>query len=166
MWFIKNKNYCRKLKVLMLQLLADRFSIDRDWVQNHIANCPKCQQRIMRLGKVELAIALLKSQPHNLDLLMRANTQAIGVLKHSLRTATKAERLRSVRPEPGALERCSRYKHSFANAAACIAIAVLMNSSAFSSAKTFEDKSRKAVENYYVKQLGKEVAAEIFSTNA
>jgi hypothetical protein len=148
----------------MHQLLTD--SIDQNWVRNHIANCPRCQRRIIRLGKVELAISLLKSKPHDLDLLMRANTQAIGVLKHGLRTTTRAEYLRNVRPEPSILERCSKYKHSFANAAACIAIAVLMKSSAFSSAKTFERQSRKAVEHYYTSQVGEDIARDIFTTHA
>ncbi len=166
MWVVKKKNYCRQLKDIMYQLLTDRFDVDRHWVRNHIANCPRCQRRIMRLGKIELAISLLKSQPHNLDLLMRANTQAIGVLKHSLRTTTRAEHLRNIRPEPGILERCSRYKHPLANAAACIAIAALLKSSAFSSAQTFETKSRKAVEHYYASQVGKDIADDIFTTNA
>jgi hypothetical protein len=166
MWVVKEKNYCRQLKDLMYQLMTSRFSVDRHWVRNHIANCPRCQRRIMHLGKVELAISLLKSQPHNLDLLMRANTQAIGVLKHSLRTTTRAEHLRNARPEPSILERCSRYKHSFANAAACIAIAVLMKSSIFSSAKTFESKGRKAVEHYYASQVGEDIARDIFTTHA
>ena len=166
MWVVKKKNYCKQLKVLMYQLLTDKFSVDRHWVRNHIANCPRCQRRIMRLGKVELAISLLKSQPHELDLLMRANTQAIGVLKHSLRTTTRAEHLRNARPEPGILERCSRYKHPLANAAACITIAVLMNSNAFSSAKTFESEGRKVVEHYYASQVGKDIADDIFTTHA
>jgi hypothetical protein len=77
-----------------------------------------------------------------------------------------AEHLRNAHPEPSILERCSKYKHSFANAAACIAIAVLMNSSAFSSAKTFENKSRKAVEHYYDSQVGEDIASDIFTTHA
>jgi anti-sigma factor RsiW len=160
---IKVKNYCRQLKDLINRFLVDKLMLDRHWVRNHIANCPRCQRRVMLLGKVELAISLLKSQPHRLDLLMRANTQAIGVLKHSLRTTTKARLLRNVRPEPGIFERCARYKRSFANAAACIAIAVLLKSGAFSSAQVFESKGRKAVEHYYASQAGEDIARDIFT---
>jgi hypothetical protein len=163
---VKVKNYCRQLKELINRFLIDKRMLDRQWVQNHVANCPRCQRRIMNLGKVELAISLLKSQPHRLDLLMRANTQAIGVLKHSLRTTTKAEHLRNVRPEPGIFEKCSRYKRSFANAAACIAIAVLMKSGTFSSGQAFENKGRKAVEHYYASQAGEDIARDVFKTNA
>ena len=166
MWAAKAKNYCRQLRDRVLRLLADSFTLDRHWIQNHIANCPRCQRRLARLGKVELAISLLKSQPHSLDLLMRANTQAIGVLKHCLRTTAKAEHLRNIRPDLSIIERCSRYKHSFANAAACIAIAVLMKSSAFSSAKMFESKGQKAVEHYYASNAGEDIARDIFTTNA
>ncbi|MCJ7728822.1 MAG: hypothetical protein MUO27_02935 [Sedimentisphaerales bacterium] len=163
---VKEKNYCRQLKDLICQLLAGRYSLDRHWVRSHITNCPRCQRRLAHLGKVELAISLLKSQPHSLDLLMRANTQAIGVLKHCLRTTTKAEQLRNARPDLSIIERCSRYKQSFANAAACIAIAVLMKSSTFSSAQTFETKGRKAVEHYYASQAGEDIARDIFTTHA
>jgi hypothetical protein len=97
---------------------------------------------------------------------MRANTQAIGVLHRSLRTAPKAELLRNARPEPSIFERCSKYKHSLANAAACIAIAILMKNSVFYSAKTFEAEGQKAVEHYYTSRAGEDIARDIFSTNA
>ena len=165
MWASKKKNRCRQLIDRVLRLLAESFSPDRCWIQNHIATCPRCQRRLARLGKVELAITLLKSRPHRLDLLMRANTQAIGVLRHSLRTTAKAEHLRNIRPEPSIFERCSKYKHSLANAAACIAVAILMKNSAFYSAKTFETKGQKAVEHYYASRAGEDIARDIFSTN-
>ena len=166
MWAAKGKNYCRQLRDRVLMLLADSFSLDRHWMQNHIANCPRCQRRLAHLGKVELAISLLKSQPHNLNLLMRANTQAIGVLKHCLRTTAKAEHLRNIRPDLSIIERCARYKNSFASVAACIVIAVLIKGSAFSSAKMFESKGKKAVENYYASNAGEDIARDIFTKNA
>jgi hypothetical protein len=166
MWAAKAKTSCRQLRNRVLRLLADSFSPDRRWIQNHIANCPHCQRRLARLGNVELAISLLKSQPHNLDLLMRANTQAIGVLKHCLRTTAKAEHLRNIRPDMSIIERCSRYKRSFANVAACIVIAILMKSGTFSSAKMFESKGQKAMEHYYTCNAGEDIASDIFTTNA
>jgi hypothetical protein len=164
MRIIKVKNYCRQIKGLISRLLVERFILDRQWVQSHVANCPRCQRRLMLLGKVELAISLLKSQPHRLDLLMRANTQAIGVLKHSLRTTAKADLLRNIRPEQGIFERCSRYKRSFLNAAACIAIAVLLKTSVFSSGQTFESEANKAMKHYYASQAGEDIARDIFTT--
>ena len=166
MWAAKGKTCCRQLRDRVLRLLADSFAPDRHWIQNHIANCPRCRRRLSHLGNVELAISMLKSQPHNLDLLMRANTQAIGVLKHCLRTTAEAERLRNIRPDLSIIERCSRYKHSFANVAACIAIAILMKSGTFSSARMFESKGQKAVEHYYASNAGEDIARDIFTTNA
>ncbi|MGA2070921.1 MAG: hypothetical protein ABSG97_06190 [Sedimentisphaerales bacterium] len=166
MWAAKAKTCCRQLRGRVLRLLADSFSPDRHWIQNHIVSCPRCQRRLSRLGNVELAMTLLKSQPHNLDLLMRANTQAIGVLKHCLRTTAEAERLRNIRPDLSIIERCSRYKHSSANVAACIVIAILMKSGTFSSAKMFETKSQKAMEHYYASNAGEDIARDIFTTNA
>jgi hypothetical protein len=166
MWPAKEKSRCSQLIDRVLRLATDSFSPDRHWIQNHIVNCPRCQRRLARLNKVELAISLLKSRPHSIDLLKRANTQAIGVLKHSLRTTTKAEHLRNIRPEPSIFERCSKYKHSLANCAACIAIAILMKNSFFYSAKTFESKGQKAMEHYYASRAGEDIARDIFSTNA
>ncbi len=166
MWAAKEKSRCRQLIDKALRLLAGSISPDRQWIQNHIANCPRCQRRLARLGKVELAISLLKSRPHSLDLLMRANTQAIGVLKHGLRTTARAEKLRNTHPDLGILEKFLKYKHSLANCAACIAVAVLMKNSAFYSAKTFETKGHKAVEHYYVSHVGEDIARDIFTTNA
>jgi len=160
------KNYCRQIKGLINRFLADSFTLDRHWVRNHVANCPRCQRRIMLLGKVELAMSLLKSQPHRLDLLMRANTQAIGVLKHALRTTPKAEMLRNIRPEPGIIEKLSKYKRSLINAAACIAIAVLMKTSVFSSGQTFERQANKAMEHYYASNAGEDIARDIFTPQA
>ena len=166
MWAANKKNRCRQLIDQALRLLADSIGPDRHWIQNHIATCPRCQRRLARLGKVELAITLLKSRPHGLDMLKRANTQAIGVLRRDLRITAKAEHLRNIRPEPGIFERCSKYKHSLASAAACIAIAILMKNSAFYSARTFETKGQKAVEHYYASRAGEDIARDIFSTNA
>jgi hypothetical protein len=166
MWASKGKNHCRQIKDRVLRLLAESFSLDRYWIQNHIANCPRCQRRLAHLGKVELAMSLLKSRPHNLSLLMRANTQAIGVLKHCLRTTPKAEHLRTIRPDLSIIERFAGYKHALAGVAACIVIAFVMKYGAFSSAKMLESKGQKAVEHYYASNAGEDIAHDIFTTNA
>src|SRR4030042_5066513 len=98
---------CKRIRYWLYETLRNRFSFDADWVQNHIANCPKCQRRFASVSRVNLALSLVKSQPHKLDLLMRANTQAIGVLKHSLREAPKTQRLKTMQPEPKLLEICN-----------------------------------------------------------
>ena len=94
---------------------------------------------------------------------MRANAQAIGVLKHGLRRAPKARKLRTILPEPKLFERCSKYKRSVANVAACIAILFLMKIGIFSSMDKFQTEGQKAVKQYYASRVGQDLADEIFS---
>jgi len=161
---IKGNNTCRQIRNWLYKAINSRFGLEADWVQNHIANCPRCQRRFASIGRVNLALSIIKSQPHKLDLLMRANTQAIGVLKHSLRDAPKARKLKVIRPEPRLLERCGKYKHSAVNAAACIAILFFMKIAVFSSMDKFQTQGQKIIKHYYVSQVGQDLADDIFST--
>ena len=143
--------------------------------QNHITNCSRCQPREIgrndrpshgvSYGKVNLALSAIKSQPHKLDLLMCANAQAIGVLKHSLRRAQKAKKLRTIRPEPKLRERFGKYASSTANIAACIAIMLLMKIGVFSSMDTFQTQGQKVIKQYYASRVGDDLADEIFPTD-
>ncbi len=162
MYLDRKENRCRRLRVWLYNFLARRFTLDWRWIQNHIADCPRCRRRIADLGRVDLAFSLLKSEPHSIDLLRRANAQAIGVLKRTLRSTAKAQQLRTIRPEPTFVEKCGRYKHALINAAACIVIALLMKSGTFFSADRLQRESRKAVEHYYAKQVGSDLASEVF----
>jgi len=153
---------CRQIRAHLHKAIRSHFGSNADWVQNHIGNCPRCQRRFASIGKVNLALSLVKSQPHKLDLLMRANTQAIGVLKHSLREAPRAKTLKNIKPEPSLLERCSMYKGSAANAAACISILFLMKTGVFSFMDRFQTEGQKVVKQYYVNQVGEDLANDIF----
>ena len=155
-------NECRQIRTRLYEAVSNRLGFNAHWVQNHIANCPRCQRRLASVGKVNLALSALKSQPHKLDLLMRANTQAIGVLKHSLRREAKAEKLKTILPEPKLLERCRKYSHSAANVAACIAILLLVKMSVFSSMDKFHTEAQKVIKQYYARQVGQDLADEIF----
>jgi hypothetical protein len=166
MFIYKKDNQCRRLQEWFGKLIAEKLILNRRWIQNHIANCPKCQQRTAHLGRVDFALSLLKSEPHSIELLMRANTQAISVLKHALRKSAQAGKLRQAKPEPGILDVCVKYKQPLFNAAACILIAVLMKASVFSSGSRFQAQSQKAVENYYAKNIGDDLTREIFSNQA
>jgi len=158
-----SSNKCRQIRAWLHKAINSRLGLDADWVQNHIANCPRCNRRLVNVGKVNLALSAMKSQPHKLDLLMRANTQAIDVLKHSLRRAPKAQKLRVMVPEPELFERCSKYTQSAANVAACIAILLLMKIGIFSSMDKFQTQGQKVVEQYYASQVGEDLADEVFS---
>jgi len=155
-------NKCRQIRSRLLRLVGSSLRLDAGWAQKHIADCPRCQLRIIGVGKVEMALSLVKSQRHHLDLLMRANVQAVGVLKHSLREAPKAERLKQALPEPTLSEGLSKYKHSAANVAACFAILVLMKIGVFSSMDKFQSRGQEVFRQYYAMYIGQDLADEIF----
>ena len=160
---IKLNNQCRRIRTWLYAAMSRRFGPEANWLHNHIMYCPRCQQRLVSYGKVNLALSFMKSQPHGLDLLMRANTQAIHVLKHSLRREPKAQKLERKLPEPKLLERCSHYGHSAANLAACIVILLLMKIGVFSSMNNLQTQGQKVIKQYYVKQVGEDLADEIFA---
>jgi hypothetical protein len=90
----------------LLDTAHRRFGLDAPWVRRHVASCPKCQQRLAGLTKVDLALSVIKSQPHRLDLLTRANTAAIRMLSPRPRTGSSRpgpnRRSPSATPEPRA----------------------------------------------------------------
>lgn len=157
------KNKCKQVRLRLSNIFLSRLDTSNGWVANHIKKCEKCQKRIIGLGNVDFAFSLLKSQPHKIDLLMRANTQAINVLKHSLRNAPKAQKLKMARPQPKWHRRNSRQIQALLSAAACIAVVVLLKFGAFSSADTVEKHGKNIMRNYYAKHLGQETADELFS---
>ena len=159
---INKNNKCRRTRGWLSEAISRRFDPDAHWLQSHIANCPRCQSRFASYGKVNLAISAIKSQPHKLDLLMCANEQTIGVLKHSLRRAKKAGELKKVRPEPKFLEKYSRYSSSALNVAACMTILLLMKIGVFSSMNMFQSQGEKAIKIYYANRIGNDLADEIF----
>jgi hypothetical protein len=156
------KNKCSQTRNALGKAVAKHLRFNSGWLQGHIANCPRCQQRLNRIGKVNIALALLKSQPHNLDLLKRANTQAINVLKHPLRYAPKADKLKDIQPEPGWITRYCNFNRSVGNAAACILIMLLLKAGVFASMDNINQKGNVTLKNYYSKHLDQDTVFDIF----
>jgi len=94
---------------------------------------------------------------------MCANVQTIGVLKHSLRRAKEAGKLKTIRPEPKFLEKYSKYTSSALNVAACMTILLLMKIGVFSSMNMFQTQGQKVIQKYYANRIGDDLAEEIFS---
>jgi len=161
----KTKNKCRRIRAWLYETLSRSFGPEANWLNEHITSCPRCQKRLISCGKVNLALSFMKSQPHGVDLLMRANTRAIAVLKHSLRSEPKAHKLEEKLPEPKILERYSRYGQSLANFAACIVILLLMKIGVFSSMDQFNNQGQRAMKQYYTRQVGEDLADEVFPKN-
>ena len=158
----KIRNKCGSIRGRMQKAIAARINLDSGWVAEHIATCPRCQKRLGNFGRVKLAMTLLKSQPHTLNLLAKANTQAINVLKHSLREAPKAEVLKAAKPDLSIFEKCRRRAQPALNAAACIMIIALSKAGIFSSIENSQKTGNTVARNYYTMHVGSEMADDIF----
>ena len=159
---VKANNECSRIRAWLFTAMSSRFGPDTDWLQNHISKCLRCLRRFVSGGKVNLTLSFMKTQPHRLDLLMRANAQAIGVLNHCLRQAPRARQLRTILPEPKLMERCGKYGYSAAILVVCISILLLMKISVFSSMDKFHTEAQKVNKQYYTRQVGQYLADEIF----
>lgn len=129
---------------------------------DHIAACPRCQKRLALTNRVELALCLLKSQPHDLNLLARANTQAIGVLKHSLRDAPQSEKLRRSKPDHTWIDKKRPAMERMLNIAACLFVVLLIRMGVTASLLDVQKKGKTAVHNYYARNLDSRLMQEIF----
>ena len=156
-----NNNPCKQVRSRqgMWASLKGRM---RDRLSDHIATCPRCQNRLALVNRVELTFGLLKSQPHDMDLLARANTKAIGVLKHSLRDAPRSEELRHSRPEQNWLEKKRPVIERVLNIAACLFIVVMIRMGVTSSLTDVKNKGETALHNYYARNLDSQLYNEIF----
>lgn len=159
---IKADNKCRRIRTWLYTAMRRRLGVETGWVHDHILDCPRCRRRLASWGKVNLALSFMKASPHSLDLLMRANGQAIRTLKHGLRDEPKAQKLKVSLPEPKLVERCGRYGQSLGNLAACVTILLLMKVGVFSSMDMFQTEGQEVMRQYYAKQVGQDLAEEVF----
>jgi anti-sigma factor RsiW len=161
-----NPNQCKRIRNWLYSALSRHVNPEAAWLQNHIANCPRCRKRFISHSRVNLALSFIKSQPLNLSLLRRANEQTINVLKHSLREVPKADKLRQIKPEPTLMEKWSRHIQPVGNLAACAAVLLLMKTGIFSSMDGFQTRGQKVIRQYYAKQVGEDLAEEIFPSDS
>lgn len=153
---------CGRIRRHLLDCANHRLGPEAPWVQRHVANCPRCQRRLAALTKVNLALSAIKSQPHQLDLLMRANTAAVKMLSHALRHEAQDRQLEEARPEPCLMERCLGHRYAIANVAACVAILFLTKAGIFSSFDKARTQGQEVMKNYYTTQVGEDLASEVF----
>ncbi len=155
---------CRRIRQRLADSARRRLGPEAVWVQRHVAGCPRCQRRLAAIARVDLALSAIKSQPHRLDLLMRANSAALRMLNHQLREAAQARRLEEARPEPCIFERCGRYRGILTNVAACIAILFLTKAGIFSSFDKARTRGQTVMKQYYAAQAGEDLAGEVFES--
>jgi hypothetical protein len=132
-------------------------------LSDHIAACPHCQKRLALAGRVELAFELLKAQRHEIDLLARANAKAIGVLKHSLRSAPQTAKLRRSRPDCSWLDKKSVVIEKIFNIAACLFVIAMVRMGVASSFLDVQNKGKTALHHYYARNLDSQTADDLFS---
>lgn len=161
----KQDNPCRavrgKWSNLMDSMLNRAFGT---FLRSHIEHCPRCSRRLMDLHRVEWAILLTKSQSHSCDLLGRANTAALHMLKHGLRFAPKADKLRAARPETSWLIGHGAMLEKVFNVAACLMVLAMIKFGTTSFLKDVRRDGTKVMHNYYVKNLGQDMANELMES--
>jgi len=116
------------------------------------------------MARVDLGLSTIKSQPHSLDLLMRANSAAVRMLNHRLREAARDRRLEEARPEPRLVEKYAAYRAAVMNVAACIAILFLTKAGIFSSFDKARSGGQAVMKQYYTAQAGEDLAGEVFKS--
>ena len=157
----KNTKNCTLMRDWLKRFLSKGLKFDNSRLYDHFLNCPKCQQRLASINKVDNAFMMIKSEIHRSDLLARANKQAIGVLKHSLRENPATFKLEEASPKPSLISILSRYNHRLINTAACFIFFVLVKTHVYNSIEDFQTSGDKIVANYYEKQLGSDLADEL-----
>ena len=135
--------WCRRTLNRVADSAYRRFGPGAPWVQRHAAACPRCRQRLAALGKVDLALSVIKSQPHRLDLLMRANNAAIHMLSRQLREAPETGDLKEARPEPSLVQRWAGCQSAVINVAACLAVLLLTKAGIFTSLDKARTRGRR-----------------------
>jgi hypothetical protein len=145
----KTVEQCRSLRLRVLEAINDRLDLSTGWMQRHVAQCPRCQRLLRGARRLDVAMMLLKSQPHHMDLLSRANRGAIAVLHYRLRNLPQAETLRVATPRPSLWKRFGRYSQALTHAAACLAFLMLLRMGILNSMRNLQDQSARAVDKYY-----------------
>jgi len=155
---------CRRLRNASWAVPSLSLGPDALWIQRHLARCSRCRKRLAGWRHIELAFAAVKSQPHALDLLARANTETLRMLEHDLREAPQAQGLAEMRVEPSFLERSFGYRHWASHVAACFVALLLAKAGLFSSLDRLSTDSEKVVRQYYTSHVGDDLAEEVFDS--
>ena len=157
----KPKDNCSTIRHRLAEMVAAHLTLDSDWVTAHVTQCPRCRRRLTGYNRLAAALAMVKSAPHALDLLSRANAQAIAVLQRPLRESPQAQKLKTARVNCSLPQKFARYSQGLTHAAACIAILLLMRFTIPSSIEKGQRQGRAALKHYYAHHLGQETADQM-----
>ena len=154
--------YCRKIRKS-----RDGFWSGLRWrvierLNDHVAHCPRCQQRLAIVNRVEIAMMLMKTQPQDLGLLARANSKALDTLKHSLRNAPQSAVLRTAQVDQSRFEKIRPGLERVMNTAACLFVVLMIKTGVSSSLTDYRRQGEAAIHNYYARNLDSQIFDEIF----
>ncbi|RKY03602.1 MAG: hypothetical protein DRP56_11010, partial [Planctomycetota bacterium] len=121
-----DKNQCRSARNARCGLFGSFKLRLLQQLDDHVAECPKCQRRFAMTNRVELALMLTKSQPYEMGLLARANNKALDVLTHSLRFAPKSTLLRQAKSDVNRVEKARPVIERVLNVAACLFVVIMI----------------------------------------
>lgn len=121
----------------------------------HVAHCPRCRRRLRRMGRLRLAMRLLRAEPRPADLLQKANATALEMLQRPIRTARQAQRVRNARdPRPRLRLVVQRHTSSALAAAACLLVLVLARFGLLNTFDTAHRRGQSALRERYLTHVG------------
>jgi hypothetical protein len=123
------------------------------WLHRHLTDCDRCRQLVLGSGRVRLAMLLVRTDPCDPELLMRANQRAIGVISRRLRDLPQADKLRRAHRRPPLRQRLARYTQGITHAAACLLILLLVRTGWLASLVHVHDRGTEVVERYFQRSL-------------
>lgn len=116
---------------------------------DHIRTCPACAQQVRQANRVHASFALLRTQPAPPNLLPRANSRALRMLRRAARASAAAHRLLRMRP---GLTRWQRFEVHLARWSVGVAAAfilLLMRFGMMSGIAKTEATGQALVENWH-----------------
>lgn len=162
----RNKNQCRKVRKNRSGLWNILKSGLLERLSDHVAECPRCRERLAMIHRIELGLMLMKTQPLEDGLLSRANNRALEVLKHSLRYAPKSELLRNATSDISRLEKMRPGFERILNTAACLFVLVMIKTGTSNSLLGYRVQGKAVIHNYYARNLDSQTLSELFPTDS
>ncbi len=151
------RNPCRSLLAGLAAATAGAARPLEGWMQRHVDACPRCRARLDGAGRLQASLLMLRTQPHSESLLMQANRHAIAALHHDVRALPQTAALRIARPRPPLMLRLAGRMHHLAQAAACLAVLLLMRVDLASPLNKFHDDARANYQNHRAQQLDEDL---------
>jgi hypothetical protein len=155
-------NYYRKIRKKRGGIWDALGSRVLERLSHHVSHCPRCQQRLAIVNRVEIAMMLIKTQPLDAGLLARANNKALDTLKHSLRKAPQSAALRTTQPDLSRFEKIRPGLERVMNTAACLFVVLMIKTGISSSLIDYREQGETVIHNYYARNLDSQIFDEIF----